>query len=262
MLAVLQLVALLPLQWYDAITMLLKERILVHEGLILAEYASGFNLSVLLKKPTLEEAWKYVRDECGLEAFKPGSSRTVFKVSDRLVLKLANLEDGGSKGETQNQTEQMAFSRFGGDVLTRVYAYHPKFWWIFAERVDEFKFTNEFQAVTGFYFQTFGNVVMSLAKNRYSIDITLDDAKQEVMAAKQEFERDKSAINLKKKDRMEARYRLLDSPLMMSLLAVMKGVRLLPKDVSTVGHWGKTKDGRAVLLDYGFNDDAYEKHYS
>lgn len=242
--------------------MQLRERILVREGLILAEYASGFNLSVLLKKPTLEESWKYVQDECGLEAFKPGSSRTVFKVSDRLVLKMANLEDGGAKGETQNKTEQMAFARFGGNVLTTVYAYHPKFWWIFAERVDEFKFTNEFQGVTGFDFQTFGNVVMILAKNKYSIDITLADAREEAARAKKEFERDKSAINLKKKDRLEARVKLLESPLMTSLLAVMRGVRLLPKDVSTVGHWGKTKDGRAVLLDYGFNDEAYEKHYS
>lgn len=240
----------------------LKERILVREGLILAEYASGFNLSVLLKKPTLEEAWKYVKDECGLEAFKPGSSRTVFKVSERLVLKLANLEDGGSKGMTQNQTEHSAFSRFGGNVLTKVYANHPKFWWIFSERVDEFKFTNEFQVVTGFDFQVFANVVMTLAKNRYSIDITLDDARKEAILAKKEFERDKSSINLKKKDRLEARVRLLESRLMESLLAVMKGVRLLPKDVSTVGHWGKTSDGRAVLLDYGFNDEAYEKHYS
>lgn len=242
--------------------MLLKERILVREGLILAEYASGFNLSVLLKKPTLEEAWKYVRDECGLEAFKPGSSRTVFKVSDRLVLKMANLEDGGAKGETQNRTEQQAYASFGGDVLTTVYAYHPKFWWIFAERVDEFRFTNEFQAVTGIDFQTFGNVVMLLAKNKYDLNRTAQDAREEALGAKREFERDKSAINLKKKDRLEARVKLIESPLMASLVKVMKGVRLLPKDVSTVGHWGKTKDGRAVLLDYGFNDEAYEKHYS
>jgi hypothetical protein len=25
--------------------------------------------------------------------------------------------------------------------------------------------------------------------------------------------------------------------------------------------WGKTADGRLVLLDYGFTDDVYQKHY-
>lgn len=37
---------------------------------------------------------------------------------------------------------------------------------------------------------------------------------------------------------------------------------LMVADLDHVGHWGKTNDGRVVLLDYGFTRDVMQKHYS
>lgn len=42
---------------------------------------------------------------------------------------------------------------------------------------------------------------------------------------------------------------------------IMKKANLLYGDIISFEHWGKTPDGRAVLLDYGFNQEVWEKHY-
>ena len=33
-------------------------------------------------------------------------------------------------------------------------------------------------------------------------------------------------------------------------------------DLKEIDHWGKTPDGRCVLLDYGFTQDVFKSHYS
>ena len=38
--------------------------------------------------------------------------------------------------------------------------------------------------------------------------------------------------------------------------------RLKLGDLTVLDHWGKTPDGRVVILDYGFTEDVAEKHYS
>jgi hypothetical protein len=37
---------------------------------------------------------------------------------------------------------------------------------------------------------------------------------------------------------------------------------LLPADIDSINHWGKTPDGRCVLLDYGYTEDVHKSHYS
>ena len=37
---------------------------------------------------------------------------------------------------------------------------------------------------------------------------------------------------------------------------------LLRGDLEELDHWGKTPDGRCVLLDYGFTHEVWESHYS
>ena len=47
-----------------------------------------------------------------------------------------------------------------------------------------------------------------------------------------------------------------------ALRTTMVNNDLLMGDVKEIDHWGKTSDGRIVLLDYGFTGEVWSKHYS
>jgi len=44
--------------------------------------------------------------------------------------------------------------------------------------------------------------------------------------------------------------------------STVKSNDLMFGDVDNVEHWGKTPDGRVVLLDYGFTGEVFDKYYS
>jgi len=46
-----------------------------------------------------------------------------------------------------------------------------------------------------------------------------------------------------------------------SAITVAKSNNLVYGDLGEIGHWGKTPDGRCVLLDYGFTEGVWNDHY-
>lgn len=51
------------------------------------------------------------------------------------------------------------------------------------------------------------------------------------------------------------------SPFLRAIVTMMNKHKLGAGDVRKIEHWGKTPDGRVVILDYGFDNDVYVAHY-
>lgn len=51
------------------------------------------------------------------------------------------------------------------------------------------------------------------------------------------------------------------TPLSRITRATMDSNDLVSADIQVLDHWGKTADGRIVLLDYGYTDEVYNKYY-
>ena len=53
-----------------------------------------------------------------------------------------------------------------------------------------------------------------------------------------------------------------NEPLVLEIQELMKVRGLAIGDLWVYDHWGKTADGRVVLLDYGLTDEIWNSHYT
>jgi hypothetical protein len=146
-----------------------------------------------------------------------GSARTVFKLNNRQVLKVGV----GSKGLAQNQAELDVFTNPASKpILARIFDYDRNGWWLIEELVRPLTHYDEFERLTGVDFDRF---------------IRLVDTD-----SKYEFEMSSKALSQRSRDFVRS-----------SRETVQAG-DLSIGDVDELTHWGKTPDGRVVMLDYGY----------
>lgn len=130
-----------------------------------------------------------------------------------------------NKGIAQNETEVGVYTNpKTRAVIAKVHAFDPDYKWVIADAVRELKSDEDFTQSTGLNWYTFLHQVESIGKGRH-----LDSEPSDLAKAMGE---------------------------------TMKQNNLLMGDIKEVGHWGKTPDGRVVMLDYGFTGEVWEKHYS
>lgn len=166
-----------------------------------------------------------------LEKMGQGSSRVAFVLSSKYVLKIAINE----KGIAQNQAEVDVYTNpTSQPVVAKVYQSDKDFNWLISDLVKPIKSVNEFEELTGVDWKTFSKYVndgikhKSLSNNapKFIKAVVITALKNNLLRgdlAQQDFSRD-------------------------------------PKD-DVLDHYGKTVDGRAVLLDYGFTGEVWEKLY-
>lgn len=158
-----------------------------------------------------------------LEFIGQGSSRTAYLMSSRYVLKIARNE----KGIAQNEAEIDVYTNpTSKPIVSKIHNFDPEFKWVIADLVRPFKTSNkqdedEFENGTG---------------------ISWDDFYYELKA-----EIEKKDVDL--------------SHFTQVVIATMEANDLLFGDVANMDHWGKTPDGKVVLLDYGFTNEVWKKHY-
>ena len=81
----------------------LREAIDYHVSIALSEAKTGFDMRRFKSFEHQEDRVKYANDK--LKLLGEGSSRIVFLLSNRYVLKLAYSYDGDAKGRAQNEQE-------------------------------------------------------------------------------------------------------------------------------------------------------------
>src|SRR5690606_16727314 len=109
-------------------------------------------------------------------------------------------------------------------IVARIYDYDPEFRWVVSELVRPIRSAKEFEALTGLRWRDFVANVNRAIPN----------------------------LNVfpKRKVRNDSHW------MIQATHALMRNKGLLPGDIAggldSLKHWGKTADGRVVLLDYGF----------
>lgn len=157
-----------------------------------------------------------------LEIMGTGSSRMAFLFSSKYVLKIAI----NKKGLAQNEAEVDVFTNpKSRGVVAKVHSSDPQFRWIVSDLVKPLSSPEEFESLTGVDWPNFINLLRPKIKSKESINA--------------------------------------DDPKIVQAVAVTaQQNNLLFGDIEELSHWGKTPDGRAVLLDYGFTGEVWKSHYS
>ena len=161
-----------------------------------------------------------------------GSSRRAYDVvwdGRRVALKIA-LNDAGvaqNRAEVESSAHRKEFS----DILALVRDVDPRYSWIVSDLVEPLGEDNVegFEDLSGVEWGTF---------ERDLIDYLNEGSKHY---------RDQPGREV--------------HPFMRKVIAFARRTNTKWGDLINLGHWGKTSDGRIVVLDYGFTEEVSEKHY-
>lgn len=161
-----------------------------------------------------------------------GSSRQVFLLSSRFVMKYAI----NSKGIAQNKAEvKFAADKSLAPGVASVQESVPNGQWVMAQLVRPLKNWNEFQSIKGYPIE-----VLAAAMDHQWEPTDIDELTDIDDQKKKKAKEDLGFLN-----------------------AVTGLVRngLIVGDMKFHDHWGKTPDGRVVLLDYGFDAQVANQEY-
>lgn len=211
---------------------LLREYIsLIVEGIhskrgVDSKMGSKFDLKKFKSLDILSTVQQYAKTY--LEPLGTGSSRIVYLLSSRYALKIAL----NNKGLAQNEAEvDVATNPQTKAVVAKVYASDEGFKWVISDLVKPVQSEQEFEDLAGVSWQDFRTGVSAGFKGQ------TDNG----------------------------------SPFVKSVVATAKSNELMKGDIigtqtdkgaDKLGHWGKTPDGRVVLLDYGYTRSVKDAHYA
>lgn len=159
--------------------------------------------------------------EENFEKLGEGSSRTIFQISDSLVLKVAHKEAG-----IQQNSEEM---RIKSPCLNNVLAADTEGKWIivrWTENITE----DDFEDVVGISFKTFGKALYYKMNNEVHDD--------------------------KPKDYEE----IIEHPLFKCLITAVVKYDLQTGDISKISSWGLL-DGKVLLRDFGLTKEVFADYY-
>ena len=163
-----------------------------------------------------------------LEILGEGSSRSVYALTSKKVLKIAK----NVKGIAQNNAELQVYTDPATeDVSAKIYDSHDRGRWLVSELVRPIHDEREFERLTGVDWEEF-----------------IDDLKMTISSTA------RSSMSPLRKDASEFTKKVYK-------MSEMGSARLKVGDLTELDHWGKTSDGRVVILDYGFTTDVSEKYY-
>jgi len=151
------------------------------------------------------------------------SNRVVFALNSSKVLKIAKRD---ALGRDQNLSEaKIASDSQAAPVLTKVFDYDPEGWWLVAELVRPLKSVKEWQQMMGGVEHLTPRVLYSLALRNFHPNYVTDTEKKELA-----FPRVQKLVE--------------------PFTVVVR--KHLVQELGSYDHWGKTSDGRLVVLDYGY----------
>ena len=186
----------------------------------------------------LEEPFMQVAFVDGvLEELGRGTSRWTYLLTSGKVLKIASPHNE-DKGRAQNEAEvQISSNPRLKQLVARVFDYHPNYDWLISELVRPLT-SNEMRRILGYSIDNLFNFALDAFDKNMTID--------EFLASKPKIAK---LVPPKARQFVTNCIELIDS------------TELAGGDISRAEHWGKTPDGRIVLLDYGLTHQIYDTHY-
>lgn len=196
-----------------------------------------FDLAEFKGLGTAEQMREYARAK--LESVGRGSSRAVYALTSGKVLKVAapfKCEGSYDAGIAQNRAEADMFTDPATrDVIARILDFDPEYRWLISESVrtiDESEFEREF----GCDILSVGHVSNLMLDGAMSFGEACEQAVDDGMTVPT-----REAVDM-----------------FLALAAQGQGIG----DMELIYHWGKSADGRIVLLDYGFTREVSDTFYS
>lgn len=187
---------------------------------------------------------QYAKENLPMLGF--GSSRIGFALPNtKYVLKVAR----NAKGIAQNKNEVDVFtSPTNAQVISKVFDSADDYSWIVAETVKEFPANeqgkNLFLNQTGLSFSIVERIMGLIGDYKGNWRENLQRA----------FSRKGALFPI-----IEKNY--LNHPFIKAVENLIINNGLSSGDLARVEHWGKTADGRVVLLDYGLTKEIWNDHY-
>lgn len=225
-----------------------------------------FSLNHFRFLSTLEEVNDYPNGK--LQFLGHGSSRNTWVFSSGKVLKAAY----NDKGLAQN-VQELEISRMPdvSDIVTKIFDYdRDGSKWLISEIVRPLSGFQEFESLAGISFPAFKDLMQEWSRGNHTTpDEMFDDL---IDAQEMKLEdinpRNVQAINAIKRRLTDYRASRNNQFLRKMLVLVSKGLLTgdlanwdLADNSSSVSHYGKSSDGRIVLMDYGFSEDVWRGHY-
>lgn len=243
---------------------------LVKEVLILEKLRGGFNLGEfkqLSKTASSSELLKYASERLG-PPIGTGSSRTVFVLSSNKVLKLA-VDQHWTKegaGQAQNEAEvEVATNPKVRNVVARVLDYDSNFKWIISELTKPIT-AKEIEHVLGIDVGLFSDLLQRIYLSKTFSKNVFDEAVRYLFDyyGKQLTWYDEEYIVADLRRRQAALSNInadILKPVVTGILAMKTEFGFDVQDLMSHGHYGKTADGRLVVIDYGYTKNIGRKFY-
>lgn len=191
-----------------------------------------FKMSEFRSLKTHEEILKYAYRN--LKEIGQGSSRAVFALSSRFVLKVAM----NKRGIAQNEAELDIYTDPATKSITsKIIEYDNQYNWLISELVRPIINRFEFHDLTGIRWFSFTEGIEEAV-----------------------YEGIEEAINFIRSEHITLDQKSIE--FITAVFTMARNTKILRGDLSRVDHWGKTTNGQVVVLDYGFTENVREKYYS
>ena len=208
-----------------------------------SEVINSFNINEFEKISEIAEMLEYLKKRS--LHISSGSSRAVFAISPKRVIKLVGGDIGDdtetrsrwySSGRSQNKTEYEIYNKSSLEsrkILPKVYKNGLNFNWIMSELVRPLKSDKELQSLLKFNSEQYSKLMDALSFNGR------DDR----------YNKFYSTLDLNQREFFD------------TLMGMLKEFGLQGQDLTSLDQWGKTSDGRLVLLDTGATKEVMSTYY-
>lgn len=220
-----------------------------------------FKLAFFRNLSCVSEMIEYAQKH--LTCLGQGSSRIVFAFSKSRVLKIAINEKGLLQNEAEYEVAKNLKTKKSVCAIYEIGQTIEGVVWLISQIVRVIKSADEFRVLSGFGWESYGDVVKEYATQRNQ-DISKITSSLSTQYSK------RASLLKETGDIRNAFYyeKLLEDLNIMSsseffhgIISAMQENHLMSGDILEVDHYGKTSDGKIVLLDYGFTEDIANKFY-
>lgn len=248
---------------------------------VLTEIRGSFDWDTFRDMKSMSKRLAYAEENLP-EYLGSGSSRTAYVLSNRYVLKIAR----NNKGVAQNEAEvELAVNPHINKITTKIYDVGTKYSYLVTDIVRPLgKDDKAFENIIGTNWTNFYDILQTYYrfKSLDAVAVEIEDQIEQIDGEIEYFTRklkevEKSPelqrgrglfvakklvkIQYKRKEELLALMDATTLPFIEDVLKALESTDLLIGDLLHSEHWGKTADGRIVLLDYGLTRDVHSKHY-
>lgn len=198
-----------------------------------------------------------------------GTARIVYAMSSNKALKIAL----DPKGFGQNKAEVDIYTNPKiKPVVTRIFdADTVRYRWLVAEIAQPLKEGDDaaFEKATGLAFNSFRGLIKEwIADGKRAPETFIGERLKGLLKNYEWIKKDLPADDWRISDAefvISVYQKALNSPILIGVMSLIEqGLETgdLIGNYSVIGHYGKTIDGRVVVLDYGYTSDVRDKYYS